>query len=192
MRARFSLFAFLFLAFALALPGALRAMETPKSAYSFEFQAIEGHALPLSQYEGKALLVVNTASFCGFTRQYDGLQALWDEYREQELVVLGVPSNDFGGQEPGTAAEIKDFCETNFHINFPMTRKQQVKGPEAHPLYQWLKAELGAASAPRWNFHKYLIGRNGLPVAHFASGVRPDSPAMRKAIEAALSAPKGS
>jgi glutathione peroxidase len=176
------------LAMAIGLPGAPRAAEPAKSVYAFEFQAIEGHALPLAQYRGKALLVVNTASFCGFTPQYDGLQALWDKYRERGLIVLGVPSNDFGGQEPGSATEIKDFCETNFHINFPMTRKQHVKGPDAHPLYQWLKAELGAESAPRWNFHKYLIGRDGQPIGYFPSGVRPDSQPMLDAVEAALAA----
>jgi glutathione peroxidase len=169
-----------------------RAAAEQLSAYSFQFQAIEGHALPLSNYRGKALLVVNTASLCGFTRQYNGLQALWEEYRDRGLVVLGVPSNDFGGQEPGTETEIKDFCETNFGIDFPMTRKQHVRGPDAHPLYQWLKGELGTESVPRWNFHKYLIGRNGQAANYFASGVRPDSKTMREAIEAALAAKSGS
>ena len=175
-----------------AFGGPARADAPARSAYDFAFQAIEGHPLPLSQYRGKALLVVNTASFCGFTHQYDGLQALWDAYRGKGLVVLGVPSNDFGGQEPGTEAEIKTFCETNFHITFPMTRKQHVNGQEAHPLYGWLKAELGAQSTPRWNFHKYLIGRDGQPVAYFPSGVSPDSKPLRDAVEAALAPDKGS
>lgn len=179
-------FSLLILALAMALPGVAHADGPANSAYDFEFQAIEGHALPLAQYRGKALLVVNTASFCGFTRQYDGLQALWDEYRERGLVVLGVPSNDFGGQEPGSADEIKEFCETNFHINFPMTRKQHVKGPEAHPLYHWLKAELGPSSVPRWNFHKYLIGRDGQPVTYLPTAVEPGSAQMTETIENAL------
>ena len=192
MRETLSPFRVLFLAAALLLPASAQAADQPKSAYSFAFQALEGHDLPLSQYRGKALLVVNTASFCGFTRQYDGLQALWDEYRDRGLVVLGVPSNDFGGQEPGTAAEIKTFCETNFHITFPMTRKQHVKGPDTHPLYQWLKAKVGADATPRWNFHKYLIGRDGQPAGAYPSGVTPQSPALRRAIEAALAAPPAS
>ena len=192
MRETLSPFRVLFLAAALLLPASAQAADQPKSAYSFAFQALEGHDLPLSQYRGKALLVVNTASFCGFTRQYDGLQALWDEYRDRGLVVLGVPSNDFGGQEPGTAAEIKTFCETNFHITFPMTRKQHVKGPDAHPLYQWLKAKVGADATPRWNFHKSLLGRDGQPAGAYPSGVTPQSPVLRRAIEAALAAPPAS
>ena len=179
-------FSLLILALVMTLSGVAHADGPANSAYDFEFQAIEGHALPLAQYRGKALLVVNTASFCGFTRQYDGLQALWDEYRERGLVVLGVPSNDFGGQEPGSAEEIKEFCETNFHINFPMTRKQHVKGPEVHPLYLWLKAELGPSSVPRWNFHKYLIGRDGQPVTYLPTGVEPGSTLMTETIEKAL------
>lgn len=174
------------MAFALAAPQQAKA--EPLSAYAFAFQAIEGHELRLSDYRGKALMVVNTASLCGFTRQYDGLQALWERYRDRGLVVLGVPSNDFGGQEPGTEAEIKDFCETNFNINFPMTRKQHVRGPDAHPLYRWLAVTMGPESAPRWNFHKYLIGRDGQPARYFPSSERPDSKAIRDAIEAALGA----
>lgn len=156
------------------------------SAYDFTFDAIEGGPLPLSRYEGKALLVVNTASFCGFTHQYAGLQDLWERYRDRGLVVIGVPSNDFGAQEPGTSGEIKDFCETNYHIDFPLTDKVRVKGTDAHPFYRWLAARLGPAKAPRWNFHKYLIDRDGQPVAAFATHVRPEAPGLTRAVEDVL------
>jgi glutathione peroxidase len=176
----------------LCLVAAQSAGAANMSFHDFEFTSIEGEPMPASGFDGKAVLVVNTASLCGFTKQYAGLQALWEQYRDKGLVVLGVPSNDFGGQEPGTETEIKDFCETNFGIDFPMTRKQHVQRPDAHPLYQWLKVELGTESVPRWNFHKYLIGRNGQAANYFASGVRPDSKTMREAIEAALAAKSGS
>jgi glutathione peroxidase len=179
----------------LAAPAALAdnaAKGSPTVAYDFDFIAIEGHPLPLSQYRGQPLLVVNTASFCGFTPQYTALQEVWQRYRDRGLVVLGVPSNDFGGQEPGSETEIKTFCETNFDIDFPMTRKQTVRGPDAHPLYRWLAAELGAASVPKWNFHKYLIGRDGRPLAWFATGTEPTAPAVAAAIEQALAAKPGS
>src|ERR1700722_12984200 len=114
-----------------------------KNAYDFTFRAIDGGALPLSGFRGKALLVVNVASQCGLTPQYEGLEALWKHKRDKGLVVLGVPANDFGAQEPGTEQEIKTFCETRFSVDFPMTAKEHVIGPEAHPLYKWVAAELG-------------------------------------------------
>ncbi len=141
------------------------------SAHDFSFNSIDGDPLPMSQYKGKAVLVVNTASFCGYTPQYEGLQSLWTEYRDKGLVVLGVPSNDFGAQEPGTAEEIKDFCEANFDVDFPLTAKQVVKGGDAHPFYQWAADEKGASNAPRWNFHKYLVAPDGALVEAFPSGV---------------------
>ncbi|WP_119422368.1 glutathione peroxidase [Desertibaculum subflavum] len=156
------------------------------SAWDFTFDSIDGKPLSLSDYKGKALLVVNTASQCGFTPQYKGLQALWSHYRDKGLVVLGVPSNDFGGQEPGTAAEIKQFCEVNFDVDFPLTAKQKVVGGEAHPFYRWIAAEFGEGAAPRWNFHKYLIDASGQMVGAYPSRVAPESEEMRKAIEAAL------
>jgi glutathione peroxidase len=107
------------------------------TAHEYSFQSIDGNPLPLSRYAGKAVLVVNTASMCGYTPQYADLEALWQRYRDRGLVVLGVPSNDFGGQEPGSAEQIKDFCEVNFAIDFPLTEKQVVTGPKAHPFYQW-------------------------------------------------------
>lgn len=155
-----------------------------KSAYDFVLPSIDGGELALSQYQGKAILLVNTASYCGFTKQYDGLQALWDDYRARGLVVLGVPSNDFGNQEPGTNGQIKEFCEVNFAINFPMSDKLTVKGEAAHPLYKWLKAETGAT--PRWNFYKFLINGDGVPVTYFSSMTEPQSKKLKRAVEAAL------
>lgn len=156
------------------------------TAHEFGFTAIDGTPLPLKSYAGKAVLVVNTASLCGFTPQYRGLQALWDDYRDRGLVVLGVPSNDFGGQEPGSSAEIKDFCEVNFGINFPMTEKAVVTGSKAHPFYQWAAAELGFLAKPRWNFHKYLVAPDGQLVSWFSSLTGPESDKLRAAVEAAL------
>jgi len=173
-----------FFAAVLAVFGGNQAMA--ESAHDFTFDAIDGGSLPMSGYEGKAVLVVNTASFCGYTPQYEGLQSLWSEYRDQGLVVLGVPSNDFGAQEPGTANEIKDFCETNFDVDFPLTAKQVVKGGDAHPFYQWAAAEKGDENAPRWNFHKYLVGPDGDLVAAFPSRVEPMSGELVSSVKAAL------
>ena len=198
---------------ALATAAPLGAADGPESIHDFTFTAIEGHELDLDAYRGQAVLLVNTASFCGFTYQYDGLQALWDGYREagllvlglkrsghgrstglealyakyrdRGLVVLGVPSDDFN-QEPGDEAEIKDFCEVNFGLNFPMTKKQTVKGPGAHPVYRWTAEMLGREGQPRWNFHKILFDRSGQPVAGFNSSVEPQSERMIEAVEAAL------
>ncbi len=158
------------------------------SAHEFEFIAIDGTPLPLSSFAGKAVLVVNTASFCGFTPQYKGLQALYERYRDRGLVVLGVPSNDFGSQEPGTAEEIKKFCEANFAIDFPLTEKQVVSGRNAHPFYRWASDTLGAMAKPRWNFHKYLVAPDGQLVDWFSTVTKPDSPKVVAAIEAVLPA----
>lgn len=131
------------------------------SAHDFTFTAIDGGSIALADYAGKAVLVVNTASECGFTKQYTALQAVWEGWRDRGLVVLGVPSDDFGGQEPGSEAEIQAFCETTFGVDFPMTAKQHVKGTDAHPFYQWAREVVGPVGAPQWNFHKYLIGPDG-------------------------------
>ncbi len=162
------------------------AASAAKSAHDFTFTAIEGGPLPLSDYRGKVVLVVNTASFCGFTRQYDGLQAVWERYRDRGFVVLGVPSNDFGNQEPGTEDEIKRFCEVNFNIDFPMTSKVPVKGDDAHPFYKWAAGEVGSSGTPRWNFHKYLIGPEGELVNWFSTRTEPTSREVADAIEAQL------
>lgn len=156
------------------------------TAFDFIFEDIDGEELPLSKFTGKTVMVVNTASYCGFTKQYDALQAVWAKYRDRGLIVLGVPSNDFGQQEPGTEKEIKEFCEVNFNINFPMTQKEVVSGKNAHPFYQWARKELGFVAAPKWNFHKYLIDGNGKLVDWFATTTKPDAPKVIAAIEKSL------
>jgi len=155
------------------------------SAFDFGFTTIDGKPMPLETYQGKVLLVVNVASHCGLTPQYAGLEALSQQYRDQGLVVVGVPANDFGAQEPGTEAEIHAFCTTKFAVDFPMTSKEPVVGPSAHPFYQWAVTELGPDAAPKWNFHKYLVGRDG-NVTSFGSRTTPDAPELTSAIEAAL------
>ena len=174
-----------FLALIVLAPIAV-ASERVLTAHDFSFTSIEGDHLPLTDFAGRALLVVNTASFCGFTRQYDDLQEVWQRYRDRGLVVLGVPSNDFGNQEPGTEAEIKDFCEVNFAIDFPMTEKVGVRGEDAHPFYSWAEDQLGAEARPRWNFHKYFIGPDGQLVGWFPTATKPTSDEVINAIEAQL------
>ena len=159
--------------------------KTDMSAHDFTFPAIDGGDLPMKAWAGKPVLVVNTASFCGFTPQYRELEAVWRKYKSRGLVVLGVPSNDFGEQEPGKAAEIKQFCET-FDVSFPLADKQIVTGGAAHPFYKWIVAELGEAGAPRWNFHKYLVAPDGTLVGAWPSRVKPDAPEITREIDALL------
>tara|TARA_B100000674_G_scaffold13243_2_gene9816 strand:- start:219 stop:782 length:564 start_codon:yes stop_codon:yes gene_type:complete len=156
------------------------------NAYQFSFQSIDGEPMPLSRFEGKVILVVNTASQCGFTSQYSGLVELWKKYKDEGLIVLAVPSNDFGGQEPGTANEIKTFCEVAFGVDFPMTEKVSVSGRDPHPFYKWAKTELGARAKPLWNFHKYVVGRDGELIDWFSSITSPNSSRLAKSIERAL------
>jgi len=156
------------------------------SAHDFSFDAIEGGPLPMSAFKGKAVLVVNTASFCGFTPQYEGLQALWQDYQGKGLVVLGIPANNFGAQEPGSDQDIKHFCEANYAVDFPLAAKVSVVGGDAHPFYKWAEETLGAANVPKWNFHKYLVDANGSLVAAFPSAVKPQSSELTKAVDAAL------
>lgn len=156
------------------------------SAHQFEFRTIAGQALPLSQYKGQAVLVVNTASRCGLTPQYRDLQGLWEKYKSRGLIVLGVPCNDFGAQEPGTEAEIVSFCEVNYDIDFPLTAKQSVIGAEAHPFYKWVAEVAGEDALPKWNFHKYLIGPDGSLVQVFGSRTGPLDEVVVKEIEALL------
>ena len=157
------------------------------SSHMFTFKSINGEdTIKLSDFSGRAVLVVNTASRCGFTSQYNGLQSLWEKYRDRGLVVLGVPSNDFGGQEPGNEKEIQSFCTVNFNINFPMTEKQVVSGKSAHPFYIWAAQELGKLSKPRWNFFKILIDGEGNAVDWFASNTAPTSSKLTAAIEGVL------
>lgn len=158
-----------------------------ESAMDFSFDAlIYKKPITLSSYKDHVILVVNTASNCGFTNQYEGLEAIYQKYKDQGFVVIGVPSNDFGSQEPGTGEEIADFCEMNYGVSFPMTAKYKVKGKDAHPFYKWAKKELGFGTAPKWNFHKYLIGRDGGLIDYFNSPTKPRSSKVIKAIEVAL------
>ena len=156
------------------------------SAHDFSFTSIEGKPLTLGEFAGKAVLVVNTASACGLTPQYKGLQALWEARQGDGLVVLGVPSNDFGAQEPGSEGEVKEFCEVRYGVTFPLTAKNAVIGAEAHPLYRWLAAETGEAGVPKWNFHKILIGKDGALKGVFGSMTAPEAPELTSAIDAAL------
>lgn len=167
-----------------------RPTRTGMTAHDFSFTSIDGKPLPMKQFAGKAVLLVNTASQCGFTPQYTDLQKVWSTYRDRGLVVLGVPSNDFGGQEPGSAKQIKEFCEVNFDVDFPLTDKQHVIGAKAHPLYKWIGAELGEDALPKWNFHKYLIAPDGMLAEVFPSQAKPTGKAVTTAIEAALKTAK--
>jgi glutathione peroxidase len=156
------------------------------TAHDFSFPAIDGNTLRLADFKGKAVLIVNTASECGYTPQYADLELLWRKYRDRGLVVLGVPSNDFGRQEPGSEAEIQSFCTTNYGVDFPMTAKQAVIGGSAHPFYRWVVAEFGEAAAPKWNFHKYLVAPDGSLAALWPAGVKPLDPEVTTAIEEQL------
>ncbi len=172
-------FPLLFLAFV--------AMVSSASAdlYQQKIHALDGSDFDLSALKGKAVLFVNVASRCGFTKQYAGLEKLQTELKDKGLVIVGVPSNDFGGQEPGSPEEIATFCKQTYGVDFPLTEKVRVKGPEKHPLYSFLTAGRGE---PKWNFHKYLVNPRGEVVGEFPSKVAPDSPELRAAIEAALAA----
>jgi glutathione peroxidase len=157
------------------------------SAYVYSFTTLRGHEpLPLSQFKGQVVLVVNTASQCGFTPQYKALEELYQRYKDQGLVILGVPSNDFGGQEPGTDEQISTFCQVNYGVSFPMVSKEVVSGKNAHPFYLWARQQLGFGTAPKWNFHKYLIDRNGRLVDYFYSTTAPNANRFISAIEKAL------
>jgi len=147
---------------------------------------LQGKPDDLCRYSGQVVLVVNTASYCGYTKQYEGLEALYQKYKGKGLVVLGFPSNDFGQQEPGTNQEVADFCERTFKVRFPMYAKSAVSGTAASPLYRSLAERTG--EAPKWNFHKYVLDRKGEPVGSFNSKVTPDDPKLVQAVEKALAA----
>ena len=153
-----------------------------KLVYDFEFNGIDGNKIQLSNFKNKVLVVVNVASRCGYTPQYEGLQMVWSNYKNKNLVVIGVPTNNFK-QEPGNNKEIKDFCETNFGINFPMTEKINVIGKDAHPFYKWARKNHGIAAIPKWNFHKIVIGKNGKVIDTFASFTKPNSTKFLNLIE---------
>jgi glutathione peroxidase len=154
-------------------------------ALQFAFTRIDGAPMPLSQFAGGVLLIVNTASRCGFTPQYRGLQELWTRHRARGLTIIGVPSNDFGGQEPGSNAEIAEFCGRDYGVTFPMAGKERVLGDGAHPFYRWA-ARQRPTETPGWNFHKYLIGRDGRLLGSFATRIAPNDPRLTAAIEQAL------
>ncbi|MDC3106654.1 glutathione peroxidase [Candidatus Pelagibacter sp.] len=157
-----------------------------KKFFDFEIKDINNDKLDLSIYKNKTVLLVNVASNCGFTKQYSDLQELYDKYKDRGFLVLGVPSNQFGGQEPGTNSEIKDFCETNFNITFPMTSKYEVKGKNAHPIFIWAKENFGKSAVPKWNFHKILINKNGKIENTFSSFTKPMSDKIISNIEEIL------
>ncbi|MCF3936294.1 glutathione peroxidase [Acuticoccus sp. M5D2P5] len=152
---------------------------------------IDGAPLDPAIFAGRTVLLVNTASRCGFTPQYEGLEALWQAHREAGLVILAVPSNDFAGQEPGANDEIASFCTRKYGVTFPMLAKTSVIGQKAHPLYRWVRRAGGRLAAPAWNFHKILIGRDGTFVKAFPSFISPRSPQLTEAVERALAAPVG-
>lgn len=163
------------------------------SAYDFSFTSLSGgKAIPLSDYRGKVLLIVNTASQCGFTSQYEALEALYKKYKDRGLVVIGVPSNDFGNQEPASGEEIAHFCKLNFGVSFPMTSKQALSGQDAHPFYAWARETLGFGTAPVWNFHKYLVDRDGRLVTYFYSTTSPGADRVAREIEQLLDRPPSS
>jgi glutathione peroxidase len=159
------------------------------SVYDFDAVSIDGKPASLSTQKGKVLLIVNTASACGFTPQFAGLEKLWESYRDKGLVVVGFPSNEFGGQDPGSNGEIASFCQVNYGVSFPMMSKVQVNGAEAHPLWKWLTAEapgiLGTQGI-KWNFTKFLVGKDGKVIKRYAPNDTPES--ITKDIEAALAA----
>ena len=152
------------------------------TAYDYEFNSIDGDLIKLSEYRGKVIVVVNVASRCGYTPQYQDLQTLWSEYKSKDLVVLGIPTNNFR-QEPGSNKEIKNFCETNFGITFPMTEKINVIGNNSHPFYKWARKDYGIGAIPKWNFHKIIIGKDGKVAETFSSITKPSSKKFIKTIE---------
>ena len=152
------------------------------TAYDYEFSSIDGNLIKLSHFKGKVVVVVNVASRCGYTPQYEDLQTLWSEYKSKNLVVLGIPTNNFR-QEPGSNKEIKDFCETNFGITFPMTEKTNVIGTNSHPFYKWARKDYGIGAIPKWNFHKIIIGKDGKVATTFSSITSPSSKKFINIIE---------
>lgn len=171
-----------------AKPSAPKTAASQGTLYDFNLTRIDGKPMPMSAYKGKVVLLVNTASFCGLTPQYEGLQKLQTTLGPKGFTVLGVPSGDFMGQEYDDNGKIKEFCDTKFGITFPLTEKASVKGPGAAPVYKWAKANLATDNEPKWNFHKFLIGKDGHLIAGFGSKVTPDSPELQAAIAKAMKA----
>ncbi len=157
-----------------------------KLIYDFKVETLTGETIDFAKYKNKAILLVNVASNCGFTNQYEDLQVLWDNYRDKGLIVIGFPSNQFGSQEPGSNLEIKKFCETNFNINFPIANKTDVKGENANSIYKWASENYGKSAIPKWNFSKILINKNGKVENTFGSFVKPQSKKIITEIEKIL------
>ena len=155
------------------------------NAYDHEFNGLDGNLIKLSDYSEKVIVVVNVASRCGYTPQYEDLQSLWLEYKDKNLVVIGIPTNNFR-QEPGSNQEIKDFCETYFGITFPMTEKVNVIGNNSHPFYKWAKRDFGIGAIPKWNFHKIIVGKNGKIVDTFSSITKPSSKKFLRTIDSLI------
>jgi glutathione peroxidase len=180
----------IFLSIMAGLPAATAHAQAPAmsriTAFAFHFAGLKGGDIQLAEYAGKPILIVNTASQCGYTPQYAGLQELWTRYRERGLLIVGVPSNDFGGQEPGDAAEISETAEHQYGASFPITAKAVVNGAAAHPFYRWASGQR-PLDRPRWNFHKYLIGRDGMIAASFPSEIEPTDARVIAVIEKELS-----
>jgi glutathione peroxidase len=160
--------------------------EYDKLFYDLNIKDINGSVINFSKYKNNIFLLVNVASKCGFTKQYTSLQKLWEKYKDEGLIVLGIPSNQFGKQEPGTNSEIKDFCEVNFNITFPLTDKIDVKGDNAHDIYKWAKKNYGNSAVPKWNFHKILINKEGKIQDTFSSLTEPTSKKIINQIEKLL------
>ena len=146
-----------------------------KVAYDFSFNDLDGTLLNLSEFKNKVIVVINVASQCGFTKQYEDMQKIWEKYQSKGIIVLGVPSNDFGNQEPGNNKDIKNFCEAKFGITFPMTEKVSVKGKNAHPFYKWARDNYGKSAIPKWNFHKIIVNKNGNITETYSSITNPSS-----------------
>ena len=173
----------------LLAPLAATTLMAASSVHEFTLKSIDGQPAPLSAYKGKVLLLVNVASKCGYTPQYAGLQKLYEQYKDKGLVVVGVPANNFGGQEPGTDEEIKTFCTRTYNVTFPMMSKVSVKGDDQTPLYQYVTsaaANSSTAGDVKWNFTKFLVDKQGKVIGRFESKVRPDAPELTSAVEQAL------
>ena len=160
-------------------------MSSDKNFHDFSIESISGESISLSEYKNKVVLLVNTASQCGFTPQYAGLQKIYDKYKDDGFVVLGVPSNDFN-QELSSDDDVKKFCEIRYGVNFPLTSIQKIKGESAHPLYKWISGNTSVIGQPRWNFHKFLIGKEGQIINWFSSMTSPTSEGLLKQVEQAL------
>jgi glutathione peroxidase len=167
------------------LLGASMMMSAASSVHEFTLNSIDGTPTPLLNYKGKVMLLVNVASKCGYTPQYTGLEALYQKYKDRGLVVVGVPANNFGGQEPGTNEEIKTFCTRNYNVSFPMMSKVSVKGEDKTPLYHYMTEATGGEV--KWNFTKFLVSKDGKVISRFESKVTPESPELTAAVEQALS-----